>query len=108
MDIRQVNLPKPVSGESLEEACKKAAKELGYKAKSHDRFSEKYTLGSVRRHQDYDRTEMRIGNLIPALRIDFIKKGKHQEYFFVEVGFPFYFASEERVQEYLIAVSKYL
>lgn len=108
MGCHRVDLPKTVSGESLEEACIKAANELGYKAKPQDEFSRRYELGSIHQHDDYDRTNIRVGNLLPALQVREVKKGEQQKYFFVWTGFPHGFASEKRIQEYLSAVSKYL
>ncbi len=103
-----VYLPKAVPGESLEKACIDAAEKLGYKAKSKDEFFEDYHLGSVHNHKVYYETNIRIGNLLPALHVRGIRKGKEQNYFFIWKGFPLGFASEKKVEEYLRAVSESL
>jgi hypothetical protein len=103
-----IDLPKRVTGKTLEQACIKAAEEMGYKAKPVDEFSKRYSLGSIQEHMDYDGTNIRIGNLFPALQVSGIEKGKEQNRFFVWTGFPFGIASNKKVQEYLSTVSKYL
>ena len=103
-----IDLPKRVTGETLEQACIKAAEEMGYRAKPVDEFSKRYSLGSIQEHMDYDGTNMRIGNLFPALQVRGIRKGDEQNRFFVWTGWPHVVASEKKVQEYLSTVSKYL
>ena len=103
-----IDLPKRVTGEALEQACMKAARNMGYKAKSVDEFRTRYSLGSVHRHNDYAGTNVRIGNLIPAFHVRGIEKGKEQDRFFIWTGFPSGFASNKRVQEYLSTFSRYL
>ncbi len=68
----------------------------------------RYSLGSIREHTDYFRTNMVVGNFFPALYIQGIRKGKEQDSFDIHAGFPFGFASEKKVKEYLSTVSKYL
>ena len=107
-DSIPIDLPKRVAGETLEQACIKAATEMGYKAKPVDDFRRRYSLGSIQEHSDYDGTNMRIGNLLPALQVRGIKKGGEQNRFFVWTGWPHGIASDKKVQEYLSTVSKYL
>ncbi|MDO8460217.1 MAG: hypothetical protein Q7S74_03855 [Nanoarchaeota archaeon] len=108
MTSTPVDLPKMVTGETLEQACVKAAEDMGYKARPKDEFSIRYSLGSIHQHNDYDETNIRIGNLIPALQVRGIEKGKDQNRFFIWTGWPHGLASNKRVQEYLSAISKYL
>ena len=103
-----VDLPKRVTGEALERACVNAAESMGYKARPKDEFTTRYSLGSIHRHDDYDNTNIRIGNLIPALQVRGIRKGKEQDRFFVWTGWPHGVASDKKVQEYLSTVSQYL
>ena len=103
-----IDLPKMVTGEALERACIKAAEEMGYRAKTVDEFIRRYSLGSIQEYTDYDRTNLRIGNLFPALQVRGIKKGEEQDRFFVWTGWPHGIASNRRVEQYLSAVSKYL
>ncbi len=103
-----VDLPKKVIGETLEQACIKAAEEMGYKAKPTDEFRKRYSLGSIQEHRDYRGTDIRVGNLFPALRVVGIEKGKEQDRFFVWTEWPFGLASDKRVKAYLSMVSKYL
>ena len=103
-----VDLPKTVTGEALEQACIKAAEEMGYRARPVDDFERRYSLGSVQEHKDYNQTNIRIGNLLPALQVIGIRKGEEQNRFFIWTGWPDGFASDKKVQQYLSAVSKYL
>ena len=103
-----IDLPKRVTGETLEQACIKAAEEIGYKAKPKDEFGKRYSLGSVHEHADYSGTNIRIGNLLPALQVRGIKKGTEQDRFFIWTGWPHGLASNRAVEQYLSAVSKYL
>ena len=107
-DSIPVDLPRRVTGETLEQACIKAAEEMGYRAKSVDNFRRRYSLGSIQEHSDYHETSIRIGNLFPVLEVNGIRKGKEQDKFFVWTGWPFGVASDKKVQEYLSNVSKYL
>jgi len=107
-DSIQIDLPKRVTGETLEQACIKAAEEMGYRAKPQDEFRKRYSLGSIQEHSDYDVTNIRIGNLFPALQVRGIRKGEEQDRFFVWTGWPFGVASDKKVQDYLSTVSKYL
>jgi len=107
-DSIPVDLPKRVTGETLEQACIKAAEEMGYRAKSVDKFSKRYSLGSIQEHSDYEETNIRIGNLLPAFQVRGIEKGKEQDKFFVWTGGSHGVASDKKVQEYLSIVSKYL
>ena len=97
-----------MTGEALEQACVKAAEDMGYGTRTKDKFYERYSLGSIHHHIDYGETNIRIGNLIPALGVRGIRKGKDQDSFFIWTGWPAGFASSKRVREYLSAVSKYL
>lgn len=108
VEVISIDLPQKVSGETLEEACIKAAQEIGYKTKPVDEFIKRYTLGSIQEHKDYYKTSIRVGNIFPALQVENIKKGERQDYFSVIVGFPIGFASKKKVKEYLSLVSKYL
>ncbi|MBS3118130.1 hypothetical protein J4417_00415 [Candidatus Woesearchaeota archaeon] len=103
-----IDLPKKVTGETLEEACIRAAEKMGYKAKPTDRFRKRYSLGSIQEHRDYDETIIRIGNLFPALHVVGIEKGKEQNRFFVWTELPYGIASNKKVEAYLSMVSKYL
>jgi len=107
-DTIPVDLPRRVTGETLEQACIKAAEVMGYKAKPVNNFSKRYSLGSIQEHSDYDGTSIRIGNLFPALQVWGIRKGEEQGRFFVWTGWPHGFASDKKVQEYLSTVSNYL
>tara|TARA_Y100000310_G_scaffold332386_1_gene407855 strand:- start:550 stop:885 length:336 start_codon:yes stop_codon:yes gene_type:complete len=101
-----IYFPRQVSGEKLEQACIWAAKKLGYEAKSEDEFHERYSLGSVHKHRNYNETNIRVGNLFPALQVRGIKKGKKQSSFYIWAGFPHGFASEARIQKYLSTISE--
>lgn len=103
-----VNLPRPVSGKKLERACIEAAEDLGYKAKTLDEYRTSYSLRSVHRNQDYNETNVRIGNLMPLLQVRGIKKGREQDRFFIYTGFPHGFGSEAKIQKYLSEVSRHL
>ena len=104
-----IDLPKIVTGETLELACIKAAEEMGYRAKPVDEFRKRYSYsGSIREHCEYDETNIRIGNLFPALQVRGIRKGKEQDRFFVWTGWPHGIASNRRIKQYLSVVSKYL
>ena len=103
-----IDLPKSVRGETLEQACIKAARELGYRTQSIDEVHKRYSLGSIQEHRDYEQTNMKIGNLLPAFQVRGILKGKQQDRFYVYTGFPHGFASDKRVQEYLSRITKYL
>jgi len=107
-DSIPIDLPKRVTGETLEQACMKTAEEMGYRAKPIDEFNKRYSLGSLQEHIEYDETSIRIGNLFPVLQVRGIEKGKEQDRFFVWTGFPHGIASDKKVQEYLNTVSKYL
>src|SRR3989344_4160613 len=103
-----VELPKKVTGENLEQACIKAAGELGYKTKVKDEFTKTYRLGSLHERDDYAGTHIVIkGLLFSALQVHGIKKGSEQDRFYVFTGFPFGFAPKERVEGYLSLISKY-
>ena len=105
-----VDLPKPVTGEALEQACIKAAEEMGYRTKSVDDFTISFSLGSIKRHRDYYRTNIAIRNrlFIPVFQVRGIEKGHEQSRFYVWNGMPGGIASEQEVQDYLEIVSKYL
>jgi hypothetical protein len=103
-----VDLPRQVLGSDLENACINAAKDMGLRAKSMDEFNKRYSLGSIEEHDDYDKTNMRIGNLIPALRVMGINREDEQNRFYVATGLPFGMASKGKVKNYLSTVSKYL
>ena len=108
-----VDLPKPVTGEALEQACIKAAEEIGYRAKPKDEFSVRFSLGSIQRHRDYDGTYVAIRNrlFIPVLKVRGIIKGQQQNDLYVwngVTGLLGGIASEQEVQDYLENVSKYL
>ncbi len=103
-----VDLPKKIAGETLEQACINAAKEIGYKAKSVDEYQTRYSLGSIQEHQDYRETYVRIGNLLPAFRVVGIKRGKEQDCFYILTELPYGIASNKKVEAYLSLVSKYL
>src|SRR3989344_1545579 len=94
-----VDLPKKVTGENLEEACIKAAKDMGYKIKLIDEVRKRYSLGSIQEHSDYIETNIRVGNLFPALRVNGVRKGTEQDRFYVWAGLPFGIASDAKVQK---------
>ena len=108
MASTRIDLPKKVTGENLEEACINAAEEMGYRAKPTDEFRKRYSLGSIQEHSDYDETNIRIGNLLPALQVRGINKGREQDIFYVWTGWPHGIASDKKVQQYLSTISKYL
>ena len=81
---------------------------FSYKAKSKDEFLRRYDLGSVHPRDEYNETNLTIGGLLPALQVRSIHKKEQQDYFYIWTGFPLGFTSEEKVQKYLSAVSKYL
>jgi hypothetical protein len=103
-----VNLPTRVSGDSLEQACKAAAKQLGYRARVHDNFKERYELRDTRLEREYEGTDIRVGNLLPALEVSWITRGKEQGFFFITTRLAFAFASKKKVAEYLTAVENHL
>ena len=103
-----VDLPKKMGGENLEQACLKAAAEIGYKARSVDEYKKRYSLGSLHEHRDYGETCIKVGNLIPAFRVVGIIKDREQTRFFLWTGFPHGFASSRQIETYLSVLSKYL
>ena len=109
-----VSLLKKVTGEALEQACTKAAEELGYRAKSKDDFSVSFSLdpslGSIRFHRDYQQTKITLMGLyfITVLQVRGIKRGQEQDDLRVWTGLLDATATLKEVQDYLEAVSKHL
>lgn len=104
MAVNTIRLPKHVPGESLEEACIKAAKDLGWKAKPKDRFEIDYSLGSVHKEDRYKDTRIRMRRIFSMFDISGIEKGKTTDYFFIVP----WRVSERKLEEYLAKVSEYI
>ncbi len=100
-----VELPKELKGEDIEQACLKAAEELGYKTKLEDNFERKYKLGSIQEERVYESTEIRVDNMFEIIGI---KRGKLQDRFYVWPLRNQEPALDERVKNYLSTVSKYI
>ena len=106
--MSKVSIGKTIDYTTLETALVKAAEEMGWKARVEDRFNRSYKLGSVEEVQEYDDTHVYLkGRLLPAMQVIIFNKGPRDN-FYIWSDFPFGFASERRVQEYLSAVSRNL
>lgn len=123
MDFRYVDIGKTVEYQTLETALVKAANEVGLKAEVEDNFDVSYRLGSGKENRTYSGTSI---DLIRELRLraggiplPFIKRESRAMFvrvrhknptdtFTVFVGGQLGDASDEEVQKYLGAVSKYL
>ena len=73
-----------------------------------DKFKKDYRLGSVKEVEVYDGTRVYLrGRMFPTMEVCIYNK-KPTDMFWVHTGLPFGFASNRKVKEYLIAVSKHL
>lgn len=106
-----VNLKETVGYETLIEALKKAAKELGWKASVKECYRREYKLGSLEEIQEHDKTKISLnGRLLPACEVILYYKGPRR-LFYLNTGFwctPYGFASKEKVKQYLEMVSEEL
>ena len=80
---------------------------MGWKARFKDRLRKECLLDSMSKVQNYDVTIVYLrGKVLPAMQIIFYKdENQLINKFFTSTGFPFGFASEERVKKYLESVS---
>ena len=129
----QVNLEERLFGYVIEKACINAAKELGYEAVSHDKYSKVYRLGSVHKEEVYDETYITVNKVekkkqrekknwllslffpqVPekevevrkqVLEIISIKKGESRDWFMIS---DYNLGPEAQVEEYLSSVSRHL
>lgn len=103
-----VYIGKEVEYKTLEIALIKAAEDIGLGSKVIDNFSTNYQLGSVKEEKKYDFTQINLIYKLPsAMKVCILDK-KPTESFCVWTRFPFGFASQRKVKQYLEAVSKYL
>ena len=108
MSSRKVGIGRFVPYHELEKALVASAKEMGWKAKVEDNFRKEYDLQSNREIKIYEGTDICFrGRLFLAMQISLLDK-EPTDGFFVYEGFPFGYASERKVNEYLSAVSRNL
>lgn len=105
-----MNIGKKVDYKTLETALIKAAEEVGWRASAEDKFEKGYRLGSVEEIQKYSGTRIRLkGKYFAAAQITLNKEWIWPtDRFPIWTGFPFGFASEGRIKDYLEAVSRNL
>jgi hypothetical protein len=121
-----VDLPKNVSGESLLEACLRAASDVGLKTgKLEDDFNQRYSISpSVQEHKEDESVRIPISTPIPpkklfgftifpgydtpAFMAVGVKKQGEQKRFFLWTGDVHGSASDEKIHAYLDALAKYL
>ncbi|MBI2628631.1 hypothetical protein HYW74_00945 [Candidatus Pacearchaeota archaeon] len=117
MGVHTVYLPTAVKGSVLEQACVKAADELGYKTISEDKYDKDYQLGSVQELKNYRGTDIKIrgkrkGLLsflhYQLLEVCNIKRDETGKSFLISTGYFGGDVSESKLQEYLNAVSRRL
>lgn len=91
--------------ETLDSALTKAAAELGWTA----RFATEYQLDSRGRIRIPSSEEVFLrGTLLPALEIKISYFDGESNFIHLYTGFPYGFAGEKKVQQYIDAVSRNL
>ncbi|MEK6758085.1 MAG: hypothetical protein AABX88_03060 [Nanoarchaeota archaeon] len=102
--MTKVDIGKKVEFEELITAFSKVADKLGWKTEVNDQFEKSYKLGSVKEVEKYSCTKVTLkkrffGNV---MNFNVYKNERPLENFYIGYGG---FASKEKVEEYLSAVS---
>ncbi len=101
-----VHLPKEIRGDNLEQACLKAAGELGYQVDSRDTYEQEYFLGPFKRGKEYQHTDITmVRDKIPFFTVKTIRRGINLNSFIIQEVDS---TPEEVTAQYLEKVSQYL
>tara|TARA_Y100000310_G_C20694967_1_gene824971 strand:+ start:308 stop:643 length:336 start_codon:yes stop_codon:yes gene_type:complete len=106
-----IKIGKNVSPEILEDALRNAAKEVRWRVRDVDRFTENNrTLGPVyKKNRKYKWTDLKLrGAFLPAMEISFNKRDETISWFNIHTGIGFGVALPYEVDKYLKAVRKNL
>ena len=106
-----VELGKQVKFSDLEDALLVAADEMNWEADVKHEFEKRFELGSVREVERYRATQVRLkGGFLPVPQMHVsIYNRDHPASFTIYSGFPYGgFASNQKVRQYLEAVSRHL
>lgn len=100
---------KRMSGKELEEILLKAAKDVGFRARSIDQFEKKYSLDPVPKEQKvYAGTIIMLrGRILPIAKISGIEKRLEISKFGITIPL-FSFRSPKQIKKYLNAVYEHI
>ena len=112
--MTKVDITKTVEYSTLEDALRKAAKEVGWKFSIRDVFEESYKLGSVQEIKEYNYTVVRLSSedrrgLIQSTdRATVMIYGRTPKDKFIINRSVLGYTTEEEIKKYLDAVSRNL
>lgn len=106
--MANVKIGKTVSYETLENALKKAAKDMGWNIKVEDDFNLVYKLGSITEEKEYDHTDFTLKGKIFSKMIVTVFDKEDRNSFAVVQPHSIGAANQEKVKKYLSSVSSHL